>query len=450
MAEHGARDRPTEPDSRQPDSRQPDSRPEIRLGLDRPRRLLAALGDPQRRFPGVLVAGTNGKGSTARILESVVRAGGYRTGLFTSPALERPEDQIEIAGRALGEERLTALLARAADAGRRVLGGEPTPFEALTAAAFLAFAEAEVELAVVEVGMGGARDATNVLEPEVAILTTVGLEHRRYLGDTRAAIAREKAGIFRRGRPALVGPSLLPAPKGDPEAAGVAAVLAEVAETVGAELHAVGEEVTVHAERAAEAVPGASRVTLTTPEHSYTLAFPLAGAHQLDNLALGVRAAEELARSGWARLDPAAVERGVAACRVPGRLETIPLPEGRRLLLDAAHDPQAVEALVAYLDAEGLAFDLLFGALDDKDAARMVPPLAERAGRVTLTRPPDPRGRDPRELLELMPPSRRQEARVVEDAQEALDAALAALPDGGCLLVTGSVVLVGAVRGLRH
>lgn len=419
----------------------------IRLGLERPRRLLAALGDPQTRFPSVLIAGTNGKGSTAGFLDAVVRAGGYSTGRFTSPALETDEDQIHLGGEAITPARLDALLRRVVEVSAGALRGDPTPFEALTAAAYLAFAQAEVDLAVVECGMGGARDATNVADPVIAVLTTVGPEHRRFLGDTTELIAREKAGIFRPGRPAVVG-------RLDPE---THQVVAREAEARGAELHRVEDQVELAvAGTDGDADPPSRQLELATPVRSYLLEPAPAGEHQAWNLALAVRTAELLARlpvgdgggdKPWERLDADAVTAGVATCRLPGRLEWVELAGGSRVLLDVAHNPQAVAALRTYLRSalrtrRGAGWDLLFGVLADKEVAAMLPPLAADARRVVLTRPSDPRGRDPGELVDLLPAS--IEAEVVAAPATALDRALGTGAE--TVVVCGSVVLVGEVR----
>lgn len=448
----------------------------IRLGLERPRRLLATLGDPQRACPVVLVAGTNGKGSTAHLLAAMLDAAGLRTGLFTSPALEGPEEQIRIAGANLDPEALEGLLQRVLKASGEALGGHPTPFEALTAAAYLAFAGAhgelgKMDLAVVECGMGGARDATNVADAELALLTTVGLEHRGFLGSSREAIAREKAGIFRPGRPAVVGrltPDAEPA-----EADRVMEAVQEEARRIGAELHRLDEEVTWETsapDRGPMAGDAPREVSLRTPVGAYRIQPALAGEHQLANLALAVRGLELLARRQVPTVGPAldrsslrsVLARGASSCRVPGRLEWLEpsgpdIPPGRRVLLDVAHDPQAVAALLRYLDDEGLSarsrdspdpLDLLFGVLEDKDAAAMLEPLERRCRRVVLTRPSDPRARDPRELRRLSGEDREGavEVEVVPEPHRALERALAELPARGTLLVCGSVVLVGEVR----
>ena len=177
----------------------------MRLGLEAPRRLLAELGDPQDGFATVLVAGTNGKGSTAAWLAAMAVAAGYRTGLYTSPHLEELTERVRIDGRAVSGRKLGGWLLEAGGAAETALGGLPTYFELITAAAFRGFAAAEVDLAVVEVGMGGRLDATNVTEPVLSLITEIGLDHERHLGDSLAEIAAEKAGILRRGRPAIAG-----------------------------------------------------------------------------------------------------------------------------------------------------------------------------------------------------------------------------------------------------
>jgi dihydrofolate synthase / folylpolyglutamate synthase len=399
----------------------------IRLGLATIRALLAAFGHPEERFASVLVAGTNGKGSVSALLASMAAAAGYRVGHYTSPHLEEVEERIRIGGRVIDPRRLAELLGRVVGAAERTCGHPPTYFEAVTAAAFLHFAAEEVELAVVEVGMGGRLDATNALEPVLSLISPVGMDHREHLGETVAAIAGEKAGILRAGRPAICWP-------GGEEAA---AAIGAAARAVGAELVLAPRRVRLASR--GEGLAG-QRIRLTTPERSYRLWLPLLGAHQADNLALAVLAAEALARRGFPRLDAAAVTAGTAACRWPGRLEPVTLPGGRRLLLDAAHNPPGVAALAAFLAGLGEPWDLLFGTFADKEAAVMLPPLAGGAERVVLTRPPGLRGREPAELAALVPPGR---AVVEPDPERALTAALAGT---NLLLITGSVYLVGLLR----
>ena len=399
----------------------------MRLGLDAPRRLLAELGDPQTRYATVLVAGTNGKGSTAAWLAAMAVAAGYRVGLYTSPHLEEPTERVRVDGRAVSGEELGGWLLEVAAAAETALGGLPTYFELLTAAAFRGFAAAEVDLAVVEVGMGGRLDATNVAEPAVSIITEIGPDHERYLGGSLAEIAGEKAGILRRGRPAIAGCS-------HPEAL---AAVRRVAAEVGAELAAAATVASWHP--LAEPAAGLEVITV---EGRHRLQPSLAGAHQAVNLTLAVLAAEELRRGGWSRIDATAIAAGAGRCRWPGRMESVALP-GREVLLDVAHNPDAAAQLVAHLDRLGRPYDLLFGVLADKRSDRMLPPLAARARRLVLSRPTGGRGLEPEELLALVP---RSEAIVEPRLGPALGRALEGTAP--LLVICGSFYLVGEARRL--
>ena len=399
----------------------------VRLGLEAPRRLLAELGDPQRRFTSVLIAGTNGKGSTAAWLAAMAVAAGYRTGLYTSPHLEELGERVRIDGRAAAGEELGDWLLAAGAAAERALGGLPTYFELVTAAAFRGFAASGVDLAVLEVGMGGRLDATNVVEPALSIITEIGLDHERHLGSSRAEIAAEKAGILRRGKPAIAGCR-------HPEAM---AAVRRAAMSVGAEL----EDATTAASWQA-AAGAAGELGLTTSRGVHRLRPSLAGAHQSRNLALAVLAAERLRALGWQALDAGAIAAGARRCRWPGRLETVPL-EGRRVLLDVAHNPDAAAELKAHLDGLGEPYDLLYGTLNDKRSERILPPLAAGAKRIVLTRAAGPRGREPGDLAPLVGARR---AIVEPNLEAALDRALTG--PAPLLVICGSFYLVGDARRL--
>jgi dihydrofolate synthase / folylpolyglutamate synthase len=358
----------------------------------------------------VLVAGSNGKGSTSALLAAMASAAGLKTGLYTSPHLESVEERLRIDGQAISPEDLAGLLERIVEAA----GTPPTYFEAVTAAAFLWFSERQVDLAVMEVGMGGRLDATNVCEPELSLITSISLEHREHLGDTLAAIAREKAGTFRPGRPALVWLE-------DPEPSEAVRTLAA---ELGTDLRFAPELVKI-----LEVTPG--RVRLTTPRGEYDLELALPGAHQARNLGLAVLAAEMLGFS------PEAIAEGARSCRWPGRLERVELPEDRVVLLDAAHNPEGAAALATFLDGP---IDLLFGVLGDKDVAEMLGPLAERARRIVLTTPASDRARSPEELATLLPG---REVEIVPDLGQALESAL---QPGVRLVICGSIYLIGEVR----
>ncbi len=410
----------------------------IRLGLEKVRELLARFGNPERAVPTVLIAGSNGKGSTSALLASITRAAGYRTALYTSPHLERVEERLQLDGASIESAALGRLLARIVLTTERKGNGLPTYFEAMTLAAFLWFAEERADLSVLEVGLGGRLDATNVAEPILSLITSISLEHREMLGDTLTAIAREKAGILRPGRPAIAWI----------EASEAMTSVRTEAARVGARLDSAPTLVRIVAVRS-RGWDG-QEVELETPNANYSLELALPGAHQLRNVGLAVAAAEELADLGWNRIDDVAITRGVATCRWPGRLESIQFDIGdgsaKRVVLDAAHNPEGAEMLGRFL-AERLAetgerVDLLLGLLGDKDAAEMLGHLVPHAARIVLTAPPSPRAKNPADLAMLLPPG--TVAEVIPDLDEALEHAL--VMSRRPLVVCGSIFLIGAVR----
>lgn len=372
----------------------------MRPGLDGTRAALAALGEPQRGLRTLHVAGTNGKGSTAAFVEAILRAAGRRTGLYTSPHLLRFTERVRVDGA----ELFTGEVARLAGAlFARV--PEPTFFEAATAMALRAFRDAEVEVAVVEAGLGGRLDATRAVEPPlVTVVTGVALDHTEVLGETVEAIAREKAGIFRPGVPAVIGCE---------DEAARAVLLAEAAR-IGAPVHLRGRDFSAEA-------PGP---------------LGLAGAHQAGNAALAVRAAELACAALGRPLDEAAVRAGLAGARWPGRLERL----ADDLVIDAAHNPDGARALAAALPglAAGRPVHLVFGAVSDKDAGAMLEVLAPVAARVVFTRPESPRAREPETLRALVP-----SASVEPDPGAAVETARS---PGALTVACGSIFLVGAVR----
>ena len=406
----------------------------VRPGLADTAALLAGLGDPQLAVPAVLVAGTNGKGSTSALLAAILGAAGMRVGHYTSPHLERVEERIRVGGRAVEPGRLAALLDEAVRAAAARDRPTPTYFEAMTVAAFLHFARERVDLAVLEVGMGGRLDATNLADARLSLVTSIDFDHREFLGDTLDAIAREKAGIFRPGRPALVLTAHAEAGR----------ALVESAAAVGALLRDAAPVV----DRTAVLDEGwhGQRVRLDTGHGPRELWLPLAGTHQAANLTLAALAAEELARLGLASLDGDAVSRGVAACRWPGRLERIELPDGGAVLLDAAHNPAGVARLAEFLAARAARYVLLFGALTDKETGEMLPPLLARAHAAVLTEPASPRARPAADLARTLPPG--LPARVVPDRPAALATALelAKGHDPALVVAAGSIYLIGELR----
>lgn len=377
------------------------------------------------------MAGSNGKGSTSALLATMATAADYRTGLYTSPHLETVEERLRLDGRPIPAERLGALLARLIGVAERETGAPPTYFEALTVAAFLWFAEEKIDLGVIEVGLGGRLDATNLCDPLLSLITSISLEHQEFLGDTLAAIAREKAGTFRPGRPALAWIE-------DPEPA---AAVREMASHLGTDLRFAPDLVRFEGGE----IEGWSgqRVRLSTPVQAYDLRIALLGEHQKRNLALAVLAAETLAERGFERLDTEAITAGAAACRWAGRLETFELPGGRRLLLDAAHNAEGAAALAAFLATLGRPVDLLFGVLADKAVPDMLALLAPHARHLILTTPPNPRAKDPAEVAALLGD---RPGVIVEPAPERALERLLAL-GGEVAVVCGSIYLIGELRG---
>jgi dihydrofolate synthase/folylpolyglutamate synthase len=363
----------------------------MRPGLKSIAALLAAVGEPQRAAAVVHVAGTNGKGSTAAMIAAGLRAAGKRVGLYTSPHLLRFTERICIDGEEIDRAHAAAIAERVF-----AVAGEHTFFDVATAMAFVAFAEARVDVAVVEVGLGGRLDSTNVVErPLCALVTSVALDHTDVLGATLPAIAREKAGIWKRGAPALYAC--------DDEAA--ARVLQAEAERAGASA----------IERLGRDFDDAALPPLA-----------LAGAHQRRNAALARRA---LAIVG---VGEAAIAEGLGRVRWPGRLE----PLSPTVLVDAAHNEEGARALAAAWPAS--AWTLIVGVVADKDARAIVAPLSARAARVIVTAPPSTRALPPAELAKLVPG-----AEVAPDLAAAL-----ALARGERVVVAGSIFLVGEARRL--
>jgi len=401
----------------------------VRLGLETTHRLLEGLGNPQLGYPVVLVAGTNGKGSTAALLESMARASGYRVGLHTSPHLESVEERIRVDGFGIAKGDLASLVARVVDTSDRQLGHAPTYFEALTAAAFEHFARVKVDLAVVEVGLGGRLDATNASEPILSLITEIGLEHQAFLGNSLAAIAGEKAGILRPGAPAV----------GWLEHPEARAVVRQRADSLGTDL-TIGSEAASISSTGAFSLAG-QELVVTTPKRSYRVALPLLGEFQQPNLALAVLAAERLADHGFRRLTPESIVQGVAGVRWPARLELARVSEESAVLLDVAHNPDGARVLRSFLESLARPYNLLYGTLDDKDVGSILPLLAELADQVVLTAPSSPRALEPTRFHSSVQSG---SVVVVPKAKEALTRLLDC--GGSLALVCGSVHLVGELR----
>jgi dihydrofolate synthase/folylpolyglutamate synthase len=409
--------------------------PRRKFSLNEVQVLLAALGNPQASFPALLIAGTNGKGSTAATLASILTAAGYRAGLYTSPHLERPNERIRINDVEIGDGDFARLFFQVSDKGEElVLRGKlpqlPSYFEFLTAEAFLYFAESRVEIAVLEVGMGGRLDATNVVEPRLSIVTDISLDHMEWLGPTIAAITREKAGILRRGGTMITLPQ-------HPEAS---QVLGEVA----AELDVRGVSAAAYVPAAVEGGPYAVEVMGETIKvHS-----PLAGAHQQRNVALAIAAAVELTEHHGFRIPPSAFEEGIRRTHWPGRLERI-TAGSVDWVLDVAHNPAGAWALRAGLRSmlhEADRRTVIFSCLRDKPVAEIAQILFPLFEQVIVAPIHAARAAALDDLLGA--------AKATGTAAIAADSVREAMrvaqerSTGGVAVVSGSVYLVGEARGL--
>ncbi|MGB9104527.1 MAG: folylpolyglutamate synthase/dihydrofolate synthase family protein [Terriglobales bacterium] len=476
--------------------------PSHKFDLAHMRVLLEALGSPERQFRSVLIAGTNGKGSTAATLASIVRAAGHRTGLYTSPHLVRINERIRINGEPISDADFTRAHAQVETAAvglvqQGKLPWHPSFFEVLTAMAFLHFsgwcgvrpgetAPHPVDLAVLEVGMGGRLDATNVVEPLVSVITDIALDHQKFLGNTVREIAGEKAGIIRPGGTVVTLPQ-------HPEANDVigTTILERDARAVSAVPYvppvSPGSPLeSCHSERSDESAVEESAVDvchsdperaqrvegeesavsrnqkLETRNSSYpltvmgeeiTVASPLLGRHQWRNLALAIATAVELNNAGL-RITPRDIERGIGETRWPGRFQRVWVPrpspglaragEGFEFVLDVAHNPAGAWALRSALSQcfEGRLLLFVFGAMRDKAIAEMAEILFPLAELVIATRAENPRSATAEEVRDSAARTG-AEIEIAASVRDAIEAARRRAPAGAVVVITGSIYVVG-------
>jgi dihydrofolate synthase/folylpolyglutamate synthase len=428
--------------------------PSHKFDLAHMRVLLAALGHPENRFPTVLVAGTNGKGSTAATLESILRASGLKTGLYTSPHLVRINERIRLNGKPIADDDF-ALLHDVVDRTAERLVGEgdlpwhPSFFETLTAMAFEYFARSRPDMVVLEVGMGGRLDATNVVEPRLSIITDISLDHQKYLGETVGEIAREKAGIIRPGGVVVTLPQL-------PAANDVIgnAILDVGARAVNAVPYvppvSPGNDTYISGQRS-----GASgqwqRYPLEVMGTRILVESPLVGPHQLRNLALAIAAAQELHNQGIVQITPETIAQGIRETRWPGRFQVVQAAgDHPQYVFDVAHNPAGAWALRSTLSAayqnsgDGREITLVFGVMRDKAVQEITEILFPIARHVVVTHANNPRSASPDEI-------RRAAARVAtgidieeaEDVASAMERSRKVAGRTGLVVVTGSIYVVG-------
>ena len=399
----------------------------IKLGLERTQALLHALGDPQDLFQGVLVAGTNGKGSVCAMLASILQAGGYRVGLMPKPHLVSYTERIQVDQRPILEADFAALLTALQPVINKLAAalGPPTEFEILTSAALYYFARAGIDLLVCEVGLGGRLDSTNVLDLGVEVITNIALDHTQHLGSTLEAIAAEKAGILKPDSLAITG--------AQPPALGVIEAAAGRQEIP---LLRLGHEILV---RAVDREWAGIEATVTTPAGSHRdLRVPLLGLHQADNAALAVAAVDALRSRGW-DLSDGALRDGLARTRWPGRLEVI--DRHPIVLVDGAHNPAGLERSLATVRtlAKGRPLVIVFGAMKDKDLPAMLAQLRTMDTPVIFSAIDWHRAAAPAHLAKQFG----AQAEVASSAKEAITRARERAGANGLVLVCGSLYLVG-------
>ncbi len=424
------------------------STPTHKFDLAYVRELLEALGHPERRFASVLIAGTNGKGSTAAMLSSMLRVAGYKTALYSSPHLIRINERIRVNGETISDAEFGEMHNRVERTAQQLLHTgrlpwHPSFFEMLTAMAFEYFASVGVEIAVLEVGMGGRLDATSVVEPLISVIADIALDHQKYLGDTIADIAREKAGIIRQNGVVVtlpqhpqandvIGQAIL-----EKNARGVSAVRYVPAVSPGAETYREGRPL---------ARPGRSRYPLVVMDEEIDVDSPLAGRHQLRNLALAIATAEELAQFGF-KVTPQEMEHGIRQTHWPGRFQVLPpsaATHQREMVLDVAHNPAGAWALRSALSENfsGRDLTMVFAAMRDKALEEMAAILFPISEQVIVTRVDNPRSATTSELLQAA-------ARTGTPlfSEESVSAALARAREVSrpqdLIVVTGSIFLVG-------
>lgn len=426
-----------------------------KFDLEHMRLLMAELGNPERRFPAVLVAGTNGKGSTSATLAAILDAAAYRVGLYTSPHLVKLNERIRINGEMIADPEFTEIFTRVEAAAQKLLADgrlalHPSFFEMMTAIAFEYFASAGIEIAVLEVGLGGRLDATNVTDPCVSIITDVALDHQQWLGNTITEIAKEKAGIIRKNGILVTLPQ-------HPEAN----------EVIGRAAMDSGTRAVSAAQYVPNITPNAQNFDNLRPTEAQASEFarmryfldvmgqdifiesPLVGMHQLRNIALAVSAAEQLSLDCGFKISPEEIKQGIRETKWPGRYQVLPGKTGEPdIILDVAHNPAGAWALRAALGralGEMDTITLIFGAMKDKAIAEMAQILFPIATHVIATQARDvPRAATPAEIVS---------AYARDDVESAADlpAALASArrtTRKGAIVITGSIYLVGEALAL--
>jgi len=394
----------------------------IKPGLERITRVLKVLGHPESAYPQIVIGGTNGKGSTAAFACSILEAAGYRTGLYTSPHLRNFEERIRVGSRLLSSEEFASLVADIRDTGVDL-----SYFEFATAMALLHFSHSGIDMALLEVGLGGRWDATNAVDPLVSVVTGVAMDHGDWLGETLEQVALEKTQILRPGKPGILG-------KIPPEVR--EAVLGE-ARSIGARIRLLGEDFRL--------VPVGDKLVYTGSNWNIDGLDPgLKGPFQLNNAACALAAIESLEKSGF-NIPTFGVRKGLAEVAWPGRFHVV--RESPRLIVDSAHNPDAVGALVNALEGCEKPLVWFFSALEDKDIRGMAELMGNRGGTVFLVELDHPRAVGVDRLAETFSGTGLEYFRE-SSILSGLGNAVAKAGAGGTVVVAGSVYLAGSVLGL--
>jgi dihydrofolate synthase/folylpolyglutamate synthase len=410
------------------------------FNLSRMLRILAELGNPHKKIKTVHIAGTKGKGSTCHMVASMLQNSGYKTGLYVSPHIVELRERISIDGKLISEAEFTRLMAKIAPVVQRLQRDEPTFFEIMTTAAFLHFANHKVDMAVIETGLGGRLDSTNVIKPEACGIVNISYDHVAQLGNTLEKIAEEKAGIFKPGVPVVSAP----------QAPAIKRVLRKAAERVGCPLRIIGEDIEFsYRFECSRAAGPHTRVCLATPTTRFDhLRVPLLGEHQAYNCGVALGIIDALRQSGY-ELPVQGVIDGLGKVHVEGRLELIRgLP---RTVVDAAHNAASIAALMRAI-GQNVTYDsmvVIFGCSADKDIEGMLQQLQLGADKVIFTTAGAPRSVDPHELHARFVEKCGKMAQVGATLQEAYQIACKSVTRDDLICITGSIYLVGLAKKLQ-
>jgi dihydrofolate synthase / folylpolyglutamate synthase len=407
------------------------------FSLDRMHRFLKGLGNPHEKLTSIHVAGTKGKGSTCMMLAQMLTSNGYKVGLYTSPHVLDMRERIQINNRVISEAAMVRLVRKAAPVVKKMADDPPTFFEIMTGMGFLHFVNEKVDFAVIETGLGGRLDSTNVLKPEAVGITSISIDHHQLLGDTVSKIAKEKAGVFKKGVPAV---SVMQ----DSE---VMRVLRRQANQIGTQLRFTGKDIDFSCRFESSRTRGPhNRICVTTPTSKFEhLPVPVLGEHQAINCGLALSLLDCLKMRGY-KIDDERAINGLAKTHLPGRMEIV--HSDPRVMIDGAHNAASIRALIQ-ATGQHIPYDsliVIFGCCDDKDVDGMLRQLQYGADKVIFTRVNSPRSMFPEDLAQMYTEICGKMCQTALTLQEALRIAKPAFSTGDLICITGSFYLVGQAK----